>query len=147
MAVGRLLIANGKQGIIDGAVSVRYGYDARAEVLGTKGRSGDQMDIFMSVYGPVGDDGYPDLLYDKWTGEINPEVAEYWRENYDLRHIIERDWSTLGPKLVGKIHIFAGDMDNYYLNNAVYLTEEFLESTTDPYYDGVVDYGDRAYHC
>ena len=53
----------------------------------------------------------------------------------------------LGPKLEGKIHIFTGDMDNYYLNNAVYLTEEFLESTTEPYYAGVVDYGDRAEHC
>jgi len=40
-----------------------------------------------------------------------------------------------------------GDMDNYYLNNAVYLMEEFLEGTTEPYYDGLVDYGDRAEHC
>ena len=79
--------------------------------------------------------------------DIDREVAEYWRENYDLRHILERDWSTLGPKLVGKIHIFAGDMDNFYLNDAVYLTEEFLESTTEPYFDGLVDYGDRAEHC
>ena len=38
-------------------------------------------------------------------------------------------------------------MDNYYLNNAVYLAEEFLESTRTPYYDGEVDYGDRAEHC
>ena len=38
-------------------------------------------------------------------------------------------------------------MDNWYLNNAVYLTEEFLESTKDPYYDGEVDYGDRFEHC
>jgi hypothetical protein len=29
----------------------------------------------------------------------------------------------------------------------VYLTEERLEATTDPYYDGEVDYGDRAEHC
>lgn len=29
--------ANGMQGAIDGAVSVRYGYDSRTEVLGTKG--------------------------------------------------------------------------------------------------------------
>ena len=72
---------------------------------------------------------------------------QYWRENYDLRLILERDWAEIGPKLEGKIHIFTGDMDNYYLNNAVYLMEEFLESTTDPYYAGVVDYGDRAEHC
>lgn len=115
--------------------------------LATKGRSGDQWDIWQAVYSPVGEDGYPKPIWDKLTGEIDHEVAEYWRENYDLSYIMERDWETLGPKLVGKIHIYCGDMDNYYLNNAVYLTEEFLESTKDPYYSGEVDYGDRAEHC
>ena len=116
-------------------------------VLGSKGRSTDQYDIWQAVYSPMGDDGYPQPIWDKRTGVIDREVAEYWRENYDLRHIMERDWQTLGPKLQGKLHIYCGDMDNYYLNNAVYLTEEFLESTTNPYYGGVVDYGDRAEHC
>jgi hypothetical protein len=116
-------------------------------VLGTKNRSGDQFDIWEAVYSPQGDDGYPRRLWDKRTGEIDHEVAEYWRENYDLRHILERDWETLGPKLEGKIHIYVGDMDNWYLNNAVYLMEEFLEGTSDPYYGGVVDYGDRFEHC
>jgi hypothetical protein len=74
-------------------------------------------------------------------------VASHWRENYDLRHIMERDWTTIGKKLEGKIHIYCGDMDNYYLNNAVYLTEAFLESTDNPYYRGEVLYGDRAEHC
>ena len=116
-------------------------------VLGDKSRSGQQWDIWEATYSPQGADGYPERLWDKFTGEINPEVAAYWRENYDLRHIMERDWDKLGPKLRGKIHIYCGDMDNYYLNNAVYLMEDFLESTTDPYYDGEVDYGDRAEHC
>ena len=80
-------------------------------------------------------------------GEIDHEVAEYWRDNYDLGHILERDWSKIGKDLEGKIHIYTGDMDNYYLNNAVYEVEEILEATTDPYYGGVVDYGDRAEHC
>ena len=115
--------------------------------LGTKNRSGQQFDIWEAVYSPVGDDGYPKRLWDRKTGIIDPEVAEYWRENFDLRHIMERDWEELGPRLVGKIHILTGDMDNYYLNNAVYLTEAFLESTTNPYYEGIVDYGDRAEHC
>ena len=119
----------------------------RELVLGTHSRSGDQWDIWEAVYSPVGDDGYPKRIWDKMTGKIDHEVAEYWKENYDLRYILQRDWKTLGPKLKGKIHIYCGDMDNYYLNNAVYLMEEFLESTTDPYYDGVVDYGDRAEHC
>ena len=117
------------------------------EVLGTRGRSGDQMDIFMSVYGPKGDDGYPRLLYDKWTGEIDKGVVEYWRENYDLRHILERDWATLGPKLVGKIHITMGTMDTYFLDEATRLLEQFLESTEDPYYAGSFEWGERQPHC
>ncbi len=116
-------------------------------VLGTKGRSGGQRDVWLTLFGPPGEDGYPRHLWDKLTGVIDPEVAEYMRENYDLRHILQRDWATLGPDLMGKIHIYVGEMDNSYLNNAVYLMEEFLESTTDPYYDGLVDYGPRAGHC
>ena len=113
---------------------------------GTKSRSGDQFDIWEAVYSPVGDDGYPRRLYDRLTGKIDPAVAEHWKK-YDLGLILRQRWATLGPKLAGKIHLYCGDMDNYYLNNAVYLVEEFLESTTDPYYAGEVDYGDRAEHC
>ena len=131
-----------------GHVSSMLGEENHRELLlGTKSRSGQQWDIWEAVYSPVGDDGYPQRIWDKITGEINPEVAAFWRENYDLSYIMRRDWETLGPKLEGKIHIYCGDMDNYYLNNAVYLTEEFLESTTNPYYAGEVDYGDRAEHC
>jgi hypothetical protein len=119
----------------------------RELALGDKSRSGQQWDIWEAVYSPVGEDGYPQRIWDKVTGEINPEVAKHWRENYDLAYIMQRDWATLGPKLVGKVNIYCGDMDNYYLNNAVYLTEEFLESTTSPYYNGEITYGDRAEHC
>ena len=119
----------------------------RELVLGTHSRSGDQWDIWEAVYSPVGSDGYPKRLWNKLTGEIDHEVAAHWREHYDLRHILERDWKTLGPKLQGKIHLYCGTMDNYYLNNAVYLTEDFLVNARDPQYDGVVDYGDRAEHC
>lgn len=125
----------------------QYDYNRFEAVLGDKGRSGQQYDIWEATYSPMGEDGYPVRLWDKETGEIDHEVAEYWKENYDLRHILERDWPTLGSKLEGKLYIYVGDMDNYYLNNAVYLTEEFLEQTTDPYYGGEVDYGDRAEHC
>jgi hypothetical protein len=119
----------------------------RELALGTKSRSGQQWDIWEAVYSPVADDGYPRRLWNKETGEINREVAEYWREHYDLAYIMKRDWTEIGPKLEGKIHIYCGDMDNYYLNNAVYLAEDFLEETTTPYYNGEVDYGDRAEHC
>ncbi|HXG86997.1 MAG TPA: alpha/beta hydrolase-fold protein [Vicinamibacterales bacterium] len=117
-------------------------------VLGTKTRSGQQWDVWEAVYSPVGPDGYPARIWDRQTGVIDKTVAEYWRDNYDLMHILRRDWNKgLGKKLEGKLNIYVGDMDNYYLNNAVYLAEEFLESTKDPYYDGEVLYGDRAEHC
>ena len=115
--------------------------------LGTKSRSGQQWDIWEAVYSPQGEDGYPKRIFNKETGDIDPAVAEYWKQNYDLRYILERDWKTLGPKLEGKIHIYCGDMDNYYLNNAVYLMEDFLKKTESPFYKGEVDYGDRAEHC
>ncbi|MEQ9426758.1 MAG: hypothetical protein RJQ09_20205 [Cyclobacteriaceae bacterium] len=119
----------------------------RELVLGTNSRSGDQWDIWQAVYSPIGDNGYPKPIWDKMTGKIDKEVAEYWKENYDLRYIMERDWDKLGPKLEGKVNIYCGDMDNYYLNNAVVLTEQFLESTENPYYDGDVAYGDGDEHC
>ena len=119
----------------------------RELALGTRSRSGDQYDIWEAVFSPVGPDGYPRRIWDKLTGQIDHDTAAYWQEHYDLRYILERDWKTLGPKLTGKIHIYCGDMDNFYLNNAVYLMEDFLKKTKDPYYDGEVDYGDRAEHC
>ena len=119
----------------------------RELVLGDKSRSGQQWDIWEATYSPLDKDGYPKCLWDKRTGDIDPEVANYWKENYDLTYIMKRDWSKIGPKLKGKIRIYCGDMDNYYLNNAVYLAEEFLKNTKDPCYDGEVDYGDRAEHC
>jgi hypothetical protein len=131
-----------------GNVNYSIGDDNRLEaVIGSKSRSGRQYDIWEATYSPMGEDGYPVRLWDKLTGTINHKVAEYWKENYDLRHILERDWKTLGQKLKGKINIYVGDMDNYYLNNAVYLMEEFLENTKNPYYEGEVAYGDRAEHC
>ncbi len=119
----------------------------REMVLGSKSRSGQQWDIWEATFSPQGEDGYPQPIWDKETGAINKDVSNYWKENYDLSYILKRDWEKLGPKLEGKIHIYCGDMDNYYLNNAVYLIEDFLESTTNPYYNGEVDYGDRAEHC
>src|SRR5579859_3585755 len=115
--------------------------------LGTHSRSGEQFDVWQAVYGPVGADGYPQQIFDKYTGEIDPKVAAYWKEHYDLSAILQRDWTKLGPKLQGKLHIYVGSADNYMLNDAVYLLEDFLKATTNPPYDGEVKYGDKAEHC
>jgi len=114
--------------------------------IGTHGRSAGQQDAWSSVFSPVGADGYYKPLYDKLTGAIDPDVARYWRDRYDLRYIMERDWATLGPKLRGKIHLTSGTMDNGYLNNAVYQTEEFFKHANPPA-DVEIVYGERREHC
>jgi hypothetical protein len=115
-------------------------------VQGDHGRSGGQYDIWQAVFGPAGADGYPKPIFDKLTGVIDQSVAAYWRDHYDLSHIIERDWAMLAPKLAGKIHIYVGNGDNYYLTDSVYFAQERLEALR-PQYKGVVAYGDRAEHC
>ncbi len=116
-------------------------------MLGDHGRSGEQFDIWQAVYSPEGPDGYPMPIFDKSTGEIDHKVAAYWHDHYDLTAILARDWSTLGPQLQGKLHIYVGSDDTYFLNDAVYRLEDFLKSTTNPPYDGEVAYGPRAEHC
>ena len=111
-------------------------------VLGSRGRSGQQLEIWEAVYGPAGNDGYPKPLWDKLTGKIDHEVAKDMREHgYDLRFYAETNWSKIGPQLIGKVHLYCGDMDNYYLNLAVYLFEDFLKATKDPYFAGSFEYG------
>jgi hypothetical protein len=119
--------------------------------LGDRGRSGEQFDIWQAVYSPQGKDGYPEPIFDKETGAIDHKVAEYWKEHYDLNAKLQRDWETLGPKLQGKIHLYVGSDDTYFLNDAVYLMEDFLKTTGSAGhgvpYDGEVLYGPRAEHC
>jgi len=119
--------------------------------LGDRGRSGEQFDIWQAVYSPVGKDGYPQPIFDKETGQIDHKTAEYWKEHYDLNAKLQRDWDTLGPKLQGKIHLYVGSDDTYFLNDAVYLMEDFLKTTGTPGhgvpYEGEVQYGPRAEHC
>jgi hypothetical protein len=119
----------------------------RELALGSKGRSGDQWDVWEAVYSPVGKDGYPKRVFDKKTGDIDKEVVNYWKENFDLTHIVQRDWPKIGEKLKGKLNLYVGDMDNFYLNNAVYSAEDMLKKLTNPSCNCEVDYGDRAEHC
>ncbi|MGC9950671.1 MAG: alpha/beta hydrolase-fold protein [Bryobacteraceae bacterium] len=116
-------------------------------VQGTKSRSGEQLDAWQAYFSSVGEDGYPQPVFDKRTGEIDHKVAEYWKERYDLTHIMQRDWKTLGPKLAGKLHVCVGDADSFYLDRAVHLLQDFMETTTEPYYRGTFDFGQRKPHC
>ena len=132
----------------DDHVGITMEQDNRAElVVGTHGRGAGVWDAMQAVFSPVGPDGYPKPIWDKRTGVIDQEVADHWRDHYDLSYIMRRDWMTLGPKLVGKIHLTAGTSDQWYLTNAVRYVDAFLKSTKDPAYEGSVGYGDRFIHC
>ncbi|HEY5086805.1 MAG TPA: alpha/beta hydrolase-fold protein [Gemmatimonadaceae bacterium] len=111
-------------------------------VLGSHERSGQQFNAWDAAWGPAGTDGYPRPLWNKTTGTIDPMVAAYWRDHdFDLRDYLAKNWATEGPKLTGKLHVYVGDMDNYYLNLAVYQLNTFLENTTAPRSDAVFQYG------
>jgi hypothetical protein len=111
-------------------------------VLGSHERSGQQMNAWDAAYGPVGPDGYPKPLWDKLTGHIDKDVAMYMRDHgYDLTYYLQKNWARIGPSLAGKIHVYVGDMDNYYLNLAVYRMEDALRSMTNPKANAVFEYG------
>src|SRR5690606_37880242 len=131
---GSLTVERPFRRTVDGQVVWTMRQLSRFEaVLGSRGRSGFQLGAWEAVYGPTDEDGYPRPLWDKLTGVIDREVAEYMRENgYDLREYAERNWATIGPKLAGKLHFFSGDMDDFYLNLAVYRFEELAKSATNP---------------
>jgi len=109
----------------------------RGVILGTQ-----DMGIEWLNYTPVASDGYPRRVWNLQTGEIDQEVVEYMRaHDYDLRDYLERNWSKIGSRLVGKIHVICGDSDGVYSNLAVYSLEDFLENTKEPYYAGSFTYG------
>jgi len=116
-------------------------------VIGPNGRSGGQHDAWPAVFGPVGADGYYKPPFDKVTGEIDHTVVNYWRDHYDLRSILERDWATLGPKLRGKIHVTMGDADNGYLTIGVFHLDNFLRHATNPPSDAEFTYERLRGHC
>jgi hypothetical protein len=112
------------------------------DVLGSHGRSGEQFEAWESVYSPVGADGYPEPLWDKKTGHIDRAVIDDMHDHgYDLEAYLAKNWHTVGPDLVDKIHVDVGDMDNFYLNLAVMDLQHFLESTKSPHVPGVFRYG------
>jgi hypothetical protein len=115
--------------------------------MGTKGRSGEQFDIWSAVHGPVGEDGYFKPLFDKRTGVIDRSVAQYWRDNYDLVEYMNRNWTDLGPKIYNKLYIYMGDMDNVRLDQPVREMQAWMKTTQNPHYEGFFLYGDRKGHC
>ena len=107
--------------------------------------SGGQFGAYNAVFGPKGADGLPSLMFDPITGKIDHEIAKQW-EKYDLKKVLEKNWSTLGPKLQGKIWIWTGDMDGLYSNVATRYFKKYLDSTSNPKSDAKISFTPMAGH-
>jgi hypothetical protein len=114
--------------------------------VGDHSRSGGQWDIWEATYSPVGADGYPRRIWNKQTGEIDHAVAEQWKK-YDLLNVLKTKWPTLGPKVASKLNVYVGDMDSYYLNDAVENLHDFLSQADNPKWTGEILTRRRAPHC
>jgi hypothetical protein len=114
--------------------------------VGDKSRSGGQWDIWEATYSPVGADGYPRRIWDKQTGVIDHAVAAQWKK-YDLLDVLKTNWATLGPRVANKLNVYVGDMDSYYLNDAVENLNVFLSKADNPKWTGEILFQRRAPHC
>jgi Putative esterase len=134
---------------VSGEVRYTMRHECQLEnVLGTGDSwtlSGGQWGAWNATYGPRGVGGRPVPLWNPATGAIDPKAAIHWKE-YDLRRILEENWTKLGPKLKGKLHIWVGEADDFFLNNAVHQLDSFL-SQARPAYEGSITYGLGQGHC
>jgi len=108
--------------------------------------SGGQFSAHMALYSPKGEDGLPVPLFDPVSGDIDKTVAEHWKK-YDFKLYLEKNWAELGPKLAGKIYVWMGDMDHFYLNMATRELSDYLAETTNPKSDAVIDFSATDGHC
>jgi hypothetical protein len=106
--------------------------------------SGKDWCAWNATFGPRGADGLPRPLWDGASGKIDREAIEHWKQ-YDLRRVLKKDWNALAPKLRGKLHVWVGEADDYFLNNAVHLLDDFFKEARPPY-EGTIAYGPRGDH-
>lgn len=88
---------------------------------------GGQLRSFEACFSPRGSDGKPAPMWDRKTGRVDTTVARAW-EPFDIRLVLERNWKTLGPKLKGKLNIYAGAEDAFYLDTSVARLKETLQA-------------------
>jgi hypothetical protein len=114
---------------------------------GTHGRSGEQIDIWSAIWGPLGEDGFFKPAFDKATGKIDRSVVQYWHDHGDLLAYLQTNWKTVGPRLDGKLYFFTGDMDTYFLNNSTMALDAWLQTTDAPHSNAQFTYGNNKPHC
>ncbi len=108
--------------------------------------SGEQWGAWHAIFSPKAENALPQPLFDYETGVIDHSVAKQWRK-YDLLQFAKQNWTELGPKIQDKIFIQTGDMDEFYLNNAVRSFNRFLSQTQSPKSDAKIVFTPMKGHC
>lgn len=133
---------------VTGRVRYVVRHECQSEIVLGRGNkwelSGKDWGAWNAVYGPRGKDGLPVPLWDGKTGKMNREVVEHWKK-YDLRLVLETNWEKLAPKLQGKLRVWAGEMDDYFLNESVHHLDDFLKKAK-PAFGGKIKFGPGAGH-
>ncbi|MBC8289485.1 MAG: hypothetical protein H8E37_04120 [Planctomycetes bacterium] len=107
---------------VRGQVLLWYkGFDSMEWTLGP----GGQLHSFEAVFSQRGENGKPKLAWDRKTGVVNTKTTENWKK-YDINLILKENWKALGPKLNGKLHVYMGDVDTFYLEGATILLKKTL---------------------
>jgi hypothetical protein len=91
------------------------------------GPYGGQMTSFDWVFSPKGPSGAPEPMFDRLTGQVHPDVVAYWRDHFDLAHIVESTWAQRGSELKGRIHLIVGTADTFYLDGSARKFEAVLK--------------------
>ena len=92
------------------------------------GPYGGQIASFEWVFSPRGADGTPVPMFDRDSGDVNPAVVAYWHDHYDLVNIVQKTWPQRGLQMQGKIHVFVGTSDTFYLDGAAHKMEAVLKT-------------------
>jgi S-formylglutathione hydrolase FrmB len=137
------------QRTINGDTVMTLRHECQAEnVIGRGGKfntGGKDWSSWNATFGPRGADGLPSLLWDPKTGAINKAVTEEWKK-HDLRIVLEKIWPDYGPKLQGKLHVWVGDADDYFLNNAVHRFKAAADKLQSPKFEGEIIIAPRKGH-
>ena len=108
--------------------TVRMTIEQAARLEAVLGHDGGQLRSFEWVFSPRSGDGAPAYLFDRATGDVDPAVAAYWRDHYDIGHIVAADWPKLRKSLDGKLHVAVGTADSYYLDGSVRRLQAAIEA-------------------
>lgn len=91
-----------------------------AKMEAVLGRNGGQLRSFEWVFSPRQADGSPASFFDRRSGAIDPFVARYWRDQYDIAHLIETSGPKIRKGLNGKLHVTVGAVDSFYLDGSIH---------------------------